>query len=464
MPAATLRRDDASLQVFDRGTGPAVVFQHGLGGDEAQVAQVFPDDAGWRRLTVECRGHGGSTLGGTRPFGFAMFADDVLAAADDAGLDRFAVGGISMGAAIALRLAVRHPGPDRRPRPGAPRLGLRRRRRDNLRPIREAAELIRAHPLPEARRRFAASPTAARLAEEAPDNLASLLGYFERPDARGFADVLAAIAADGPGVSQAQAAALTVPTLVVGNARDARASARHRPRPRRRHPRRPLPRGGAQGRRQGAQRGGNPRRRSTASCAASSATGASRHHDHLVPGGPRRHRRPAPRPPARGVLALVGRPRQHGERAPAHRALRRPAPHRRRRRRLRPVVPVLPRPRRPHRAADAAADPRAPDGRGARSSRRRPASSSRPAPTSSASTPRTARPACAPPQLAQSLGAAAGVVLRLETPVAAIAPFLEHVAFVTLLGTAIGVKGQGLSEHACDRLAEARRLLKQSRA
>ena len=38
----------------------------------------------------------------------------------------------------------------------------------------------------------------------------------------------------------------------------------------------------------------------------------------------------------------------------------------------------------------------------------------------------------------------------------------EHVAFVTLLGTAIGVKGQGLSEHACDRLAEARRLLEQS--
>ena len=52
------------------------------------------------------------------------------------------------------------------------------------------------------------------------------------------------------------------------------------------------------------------------------------------------------------------------------------------------------------------------------------------------------------------------MVLRLETPVAAIAPFLEHVAFVTLLGTAIGVKGQGLSEHACDRLAEARAILK----
>jgi ribulose-phosphate 3-epimerase len=64
--------------------------------------------------------------------------------------------------------------------------------------------------------------------------------------------------------------------------------------------------------------------------------------------------------------------------------------------------------------------------------------------------------------LAKALGAEAGVVLRLETPVAAIEPFIEHVAFVTLLGTSIGVKGQSLSETACDRLIEARALLKKA--
>jgi ribulose-phosphate 3-epimerase len=62
--------------------------------------------------------------------------------------------------------------------------------------------------------------------------------------------------------------------------------------------------------------------------------------------------------------------------------------------------------------------------------------------------------------LAKTLGAEAGVVLRLETPVSAIKPFLDRVAFVTLLGTSIGVKGQSLSEEACDRLLEARALLK----
>ncbi|TGV64560.1 D-allulose-6-phosphate 3-epimerase, partial [Mesorhizobium sp. M00.F.Ca.ET.158.01.1.1] len=40
--------------------------------------------------------------------------------------------------------------------------------------------------------------------------------------------------------------------------------------------------------------------------------------------------------------------------------------------------------------------------------------------------------------------------------------FASEVAFVTLLGTAIGVKGQGLSEKACDRLGEARAILRKA--
>jgi ribulose-phosphate 3-epimerase len=60
----------------------------------------------------------------------------------------------------------------------------------------------------------------------------------------------------------------------------------------------------------------------------------------------------------------------------------------------------------------------------------------------------------------QAAGRAAGVVLRLETPVVAIAGFLDRVRFVTLLGTAIGVKGQGLSDQACPRLLEARALMR----
>jgi len=215
----TLLRDGATLRVSDSGDGLSVAFQHGLGGNEGQVLQSFPAAAS-RRITLECRGHGSSELGSSRPFSFEMFADDVLAAADQAGLDRFVAGGISMGAAIALHLACRHP------HRVAGLLLVRPawtfdKAPANLRPIAEVAGLILGYGPDKAKEIFAQSQTAARLRREAPDNLASLFGYFDRPDGSAFAQVLADIAADGPGVSTSDAAALGLPTLVVGNTLDA---------------------------------------------------------------------------------------------------------------------------------------------------------------------------------------------------------------------------------------------------
>jgi ribulose-phosphate 3-epimerase len=61
-------------------------------------------------------------------------------------------------------------------------------------------------------------------------------------------------------------------------------------------------------------------------------------------------------------------------------------------------------------------------------------------------------------------GVAAGMVLKVETPVKTIEAYLPRLSFVTLLGTAIGVKGQGLNENAGTRLAEAKGLIAKVRA
>jgi pimeloyl-ACP methyl ester carboxylesterase len=211
-----LERDDAVLRVFDSAVGMPVLFQHGLGGDAAQVAENFPDEPAYRRLTVDCRAQGGSTAGSVRPFSIGMFADDVLAACDAA---RFVVGGISTGAAIALRLAATQP--DRvtaliLARPAwlfdpAPA---------NMHPFAEIAGLLREHPPVVACERFAASPTSRMLTAEAPDNLVSLLKFFDRADPAITADLLADIASEGPGVTALEAAAISVPTLVIGHAQD----------------------------------------------------------------------------------------------------------------------------------------------------------------------------------------------------------------------------------------------------
>ena len=64
-------------------------------------------------------------------------------------------------------------------------------------------------------------------------------------------------------------------------------------------------------------------------------------------------------------------------------------------------------------------------------------------------------------RLARELGAEAGVVLGWRRR-SGITPFLPEVAFVTLLGTAIGVKGQSLSDKACPRLIDARALMRKA--
>lgn len=213
-------RDGLRLNVDDSGgSGKIVVFQHGLGGEAGQPAEVFPHRSGLRRLTLECRGHGASQAGDPALFSIATFAEDVAALVETTQAAPVVIAGISMGAAIALRLAIRRPELVRglvlvRP------AWLTAKSPDNVTPIAEAGHLLATLPAAEAKARFLAGATAKRLAEDAPDNLNSLSGFFDRPNQAVIAALLQRIAADGPGVSEAEIAAIRVPTLTIGNHRD----------------------------------------------------------------------------------------------------------------------------------------------------------------------------------------------------------------------------------------------------
>lgn len=61
--------------------------------------------------------------------------------------------------------------------------------------------------------------------------------------------------------------------------------------------------------------------------------------------------------------------------------------------------------------------------------------------------------------LLEQLQVPAGLVARVETPLTTFGPFMEKIRFLTLLGTAIGVKGQGLDAAAPTRLGEAQSLI-----
>jgi pimeloyl-ACP methyl ester carboxylesterase len=217
-PTGWLERDGLRLAVHDAGgAGLPVVFQHGLCGDAGQVAEAFPPDPAFRRVSLECRGHGASDAG--EEVSIARFSGDVAALAETLP-GPVVLGGISMGAAIALRLAVVR-------RDLVRALILVRPAWDvtaappNMKPNAEVGNLLTRLDPDAARAAFAAGDTARHLAAEAPDNLASLMGFFDRRPHLVTARLLSAISADGPGVTTAEVAALRLPVLVCGTPEDA---------------------------------------------------------------------------------------------------------------------------------------------------------------------------------------------------------------------------------------------------
>ncbi|WLS11614.1 alpha/beta hydrolase (plasmid) [Shinella sumterensis] len=209
----------ASLAVYEEGEGMPFVFQHGLCGDQAQPGQVFPADVGFRRITVECRGHGVSEVGPKAALSIATFAADIADYLARQGSGPAVVGGISMGAAIALRLAVRQPERVRALVIARP-AWICDAKPANMAPNRIVGELLDHYPIQEARRRFEALPLVKELERDAPDNLASIRGFFNREPVDVTAALLRAISTDGPDVTEAEVSAITVPTLVIGHGRD----------------------------------------------------------------------------------------------------------------------------------------------------------------------------------------------------------------------------------------------------
>jgi pimeloyl-ACP methyl ester carboxylesterase len=220
MKRSTFHCNVIRLSVAETGDGKPFVFQHGLCGTASQPAEVFPAGIGWRCVTLECRGHGLSESGNPEEYSIARFSDDLASFINSLNEGPALVGGISMGAAIALRVAITHPELINGLVVARP-AWVERSAPENLTPNRLVADLLSTYEPAEALSRFLASPTTAILEREAPDNLASLIKFFDGTRASENQALLSAIANDGPGLSRNSIAGLECRTLVIGHARDA---------------------------------------------------------------------------------------------------------------------------------------------------------------------------------------------------------------------------------------------------
>ena len=92
------------------GSGPAVIFSHGLFMDHEMFApQVEALKGKYRCITWDERGHAGTASDALAPFTYYDSADDLAALLAHLGVGRAVLAGMSQGGFLSLRCALTHP-------------------------------------------------------------------------------------------------------------------------------------------------------------------------------------------------------------------------------------------------------------------------------------------------------------------------------------------------------------------
>jgi pimeloyl-ACP methyl ester carboxylesterase len=106
--------NDLSVYYEEHGDGDPLILLHGAFGCGELFGPVLPELAKNRRvITVDLQGHG-RTADIDRPLRAETLADDVAGVIRHLGLAQADVMGFSLGAGVALRVAIQHPGLVRR--------------------------------------------------------------------------------------------------------------------------------------------------------------------------------------------------------------------------------------------------------------------------------------------------------------------------------------------------------------
>ena len=212
--------DGIRFHYREGGSGVPFIFQHGLGGDVSQTFELLQPPRGFRLLTFDCRGHGETRpLGPEEKISVEQFAEDLRAFLNYLRIEQAIIGGISMGAAIALRFALEYP---------ECVLGLvlsraawlDQRRNDNLHVFSTLAEFIRKYGAVEGARQYRTTEAYQEVLKISPDSAASLLAQFEHPRAEETVAKLERIPGYVPRHLREDWKRICVPTLVLANQQD----------------------------------------------------------------------------------------------------------------------------------------------------------------------------------------------------------------------------------------------------
>jgi pimeloyl-ACP methyl ester carboxylesterase len=216
----TFTRDGITFNYYDSGAGLPFVFQHGLGGDINQPVGLYAPREGVRLVSLDCRAHGATRpLGAIDKLSISIFTDDLVALLDYLGIGQVVIGGISMGAAVALNCAVRYPShvsalvlsrPAWFDQPGP----------SNLAVYDLIAALTREHGPEDGLKEFLQTESYRQVLVASPDAANSLVGQFQHPRAVETVAKLERLPHDSPVHDRSEITAIHMPVLVLASRQD----------------------------------------------------------------------------------------------------------------------------------------------------------------------------------------------------------------------------------------------------
>lgn len=205
-----------SFHYEEQGKGVPFLFLHGLGNDGDYTYENIDARAGVRLISFDQQGHGQSGSDWEH-MSFDSLGDDTLALADYLGLERFYLGGLSMGAGVSVNVALRcqerllglllvRPAWLAEPMPA------------DLREYFGA--LARTLPLTDGAERFVREPMIRRLSGEEPEGVQAFLGHFAQEDSRRRPEKFAIMPDCRPFDDEKQLSGLRLPTLIAACRQD----------------------------------------------------------------------------------------------------------------------------------------------------------------------------------------------------------------------------------------------------
>ena len=179
----------------------------------SQTERLLSGLEGMRIISMDCRGHGKSTLPDDYIPSFNTYTDDLVRLMDHLGIERAVFGGISMGSGITLNMTLRYPERVKglilvRP------AWLDQGRPANLEILLDVAKLINE---PDGQAKFEQTEAFQDIQSALPSAAASVLGQFSSNQGTARTRILINMFEDAPINNLADLAKIEQPSLVIAN-------------------------------------------------------------------------------------------------------------------------------------------------------------------------------------------------------------------------------------------------------